>query len=278
MLYIIILYIKLNMKENIILILKGIIIGMGKIIPGVSGGILAISLGVYEKCLSAVSHPIREIKKNFKFLFLLTLGIFLSIFIMSNLIKISLTNYYLPTMLFFIGLIAGGIPSLFDEVKYSFSNIILMLISMLFLIFMFNINGQINHNNGFLFYLLMGVLEAFSMIVPGVSGTSLLMLFGVYDEIITLFSQLDFLNNIFIYFIIGVIIGVIIFVKIMEMLFNKYSIKMRFVIIGFALSSTFILIIQTFSKGFLIKDILIGFILFIVGYFIGYKLEVINKI
>lgn len=278
MLYIIILYIKLNMKENIILILKGIIIGMGKIIPGVSGGILAISLGVYEKCLSAVSHPIREIKKNFKFLFLLTLGIFLSIFIMSNLIKISLTNYYLPTMLFFIGLIAGGIPSLFDEVKYSFSNIILMLISMLFLIFMFNINGQINHNNGFLFYLLMGVLEAFSMIVPGVSGTSLLMLFGVYDEIITLFSQLDFFNNIFIYFIIGVIIGVIIFVKIMEMLFNKYSIKMRFVIIGFALSSTFILIIQTFSKGFLIKDILIGFILFIVGYFIGYKLEVINKI
>lgn len=278
MLYIIILYIKLNMKENIILILKGIIIGMGKIIPGVSGGILAISLGVYEKCLSVVSHPIREVKKNFKFLFLLTLGIFLSIFIMSNLIKISLTNYYLPTMLFFIGLIAGGIPSLFDEVKYSFSNIILMLISMLFLIFMFNINGQINHNNGFLFYLLMGVLEAFSMIVPGVSGTSLLMLFGVYDEIITLFSQLDFFNNIFIYFIIGVIIGVIIFVKIMEMLFNKYSIKMRFVIIGFALSSTFILIIQTFSKGFLIKDILIGFILFIVGYFIGYKLEVINKI
>ena len=102
------------MKENIRLIVKGLIIGLGKIIPGVSGGMLAISLGVYEKGLDALSHFFRNVKENTKFLCLLGLGILISVVLMSKLIKFSLDNYYLPTMLLFIGLIAGGLHKLFE--------------------------------------------------------------------------------------------------------------------------------------------------------------------
>ena len=93
------------MKNIIINLLKGIVIGIGKIIPGVSGAVIAISLGVYEKGLEAITKINKE---NIKFLINIGSGIVISIILFSKLILYFMNNYYLPTMLLFIGLIIGG--------------------------------------------------------------------------------------------------------------------------------------------------------------------------
>ena len=99
------------------LVLKGFIVGLGKIIPGVSGGMLAIVLGVYEDSVQAIAHFFKDFRKNIFFLGTLGIGVLLAITFMSNIIEFSLENYYLPTMLLFIGLMLGGSKSLKREIE-----------------------------------------------------------------------------------------------------------------------------------------------------------------
>lgn len=271
------------MKANFSLIFKGIIIGLGKIIPGVSGGVLAISLGVYEKGLEAINHFFSKLKENSRFLGLLSLGILISVVLASKIIKFSLDNYYLPTMLSFIGLIAGGIPNLFEKVngKYNKYNLLALILSFssLFLIFIFDDYKTLVNNSGFVFFVLMGIVDAFTMIVPGISGTAILMLFGAYNDIITSLSSLTSLNaimeniEVLLPFTIGMIIGIIIFVKLITLLFHKFNTTMYFIIIGLALSSTIVMIFQVFNYSYTIKGLIIGLILFVIGYYFGNKLE-----
>ena len=101
--------------NNIILIIKGLIIGFAKIIPGVSGAILAISMGVYDKGINAITCFFKDIKENSRFLFFIGIGIFISMIIGSNIVYYLLDNYYLITMLFFLGLIFGSTPKIFNK-------------------------------------------------------------------------------------------------------------------------------------------------------------------
>ena len=271
------------MRDNILLVIKGLIIGLGKIIPGVSGGVLAIALGIYEKGLEAISHFFRKPTQNMKFLSFLGLGILISIVLMSKVIRFSLNNYYLPTMLLFVGLIAGGLPVLFEKIKkqYKSLNILLLILSFGILTLIFNLNNQetIINNSGFSFLVLMGIIDAFTMVVPGVSGTAILMLFGAYDTIIGTLSNITnfsmIMNNleILLPFIIGMIIGIIVFVNVMTFLFKKYNIAMYFIIIGLAMSSTIIMVFQSFNQPYTKTDILFGLILFMFGYFFGNRLD-----
>ena len=113
-------------------ILKGFIIGIGKIIPGVSGAILALSLGVYDKSIYYINNFKYNKKESLKYLLPLAIGIILSIIFFSKIINYLLDKYYVLTMLFFIGLIIGTIPSTLKEVNKK--NYYLVIIS--FLIFL----------------------------------------------------------------------------------------------------------------------------------------------
>lgn len=271
------------MKNNMLLVIKGLIIGLGKIIPGVSGGVLAIALDVYEKGLEAISYFFNKPKENIKFLGFLGLGILISIVLMSKVIKFSLNNYYLPTMLLFVGLIAGGLPILFEKIKHQYksSYILLLILSFVTLTLLFNLNNQgtIINNKGFGFFVLMGIIDAFTMVVPGVSGTAILMLFGAYDIIIETLSNITNLSlvmsniEILLPFMIGMIIGIIVFVNLMTLLFKKHNIAMYFIVIGLAMSSTIIMVFQSFNQPYTKIDILFGLILFVFGYFFGNKLD-----
>ena len=102
--------------ESIKLLVKGFIIGIGKIIPGVSGAMFAMIFGVYEKAVEIISD-LRKLKGNFKFMFLLGISILIAILCGSKVINYCLDNYYLWTMLFFIGMMASGIKPLFKNVE-----------------------------------------------------------------------------------------------------------------------------------------------------------------
>lgn len=260
------------MKEFIILIIKGFFIGIGKIIPGVSGAMLAITLGVYEKGLKIISNVFKNIKDNIKFILPIGLGFVLGILLFSKIIVRLLEQYYLPTMLLFIGLILGGIPNIKKEVNLKNKVNIIYFILTLFIIIPLSFLKQDNTATyNFYIIILMGFVEAISMIVPGLSGTALLMTLGYYEIIMNAFSMIDI--KVLFPFVIGIVIGAIIISKIINYLFKKHREKTNVVIYGLAVSSVVILLMQTLSNNYNIVEIIISLVLLIVGYNVSKIME-----
>jgi len=263
------------MKKSLILFLKGIIIGVGKIIPGVSGAMLSISLGVYEQLITSMANIFNETKKNLQFLLIIGSGIIISIMLSSKLIMYCLDNFYLPTMLLFIGMIIGCIPDIVKTAKKSVTrkNVILMLIPFIILL-LTNIfsNNAFNVSTNFFNLILIGILEALTMIIPGVSGSAILMMLGVYETIINSLSSFNHLD-VLIPFIIGIIIGVISLSKILSQLFKKYNIACYYVILGFSIATIFILLGNIFVISYSFYELFKGLLFLILGLFISYKLN-----
>ena len=211
-----------------ILIIKGLIIGLGKIIPGVSGSILAIRLNVYEDMICSINNIYN--RKSIIFLTKIGIGIILAIIFGSNLITYLLNNFYLITMILFTLLIITGIPSVIKESN----NYLISLISCIIYIMLLNI-PNINILNNYFF---IGFLESFTTIIPGISGTALFMSFGLYDELLYLFSNMYSINiKILLPFSIGLIIGTIIIVKFIDYCLNNYKSKTYSVILGLLIGS-----------------------------------------
>ena len=105
------------MKEKFMLAVKGFILGIANIIPGVSGGTLAITLGIYEELINTISHIFSNLKKSLSFIIPIGIGAVISVLAMSKLINYSLGKFPIPTTLFFIGLIVGGLPLIYKKVS-----------------------------------------------------------------------------------------------------------------------------------------------------------------
>lgn len=276
------------MKQKLILILKGLIIGAGKIIPGVSGGMLAIILNVYDKGIDAISNFFKDVKNNFTFLFTLAIGIIISILSISKIIKYTLTFCYLPTMLLFIGLILGGVPHIIAEAKKekSLKNVFVLLLGFLLILgvsIFSNKGGNLSITEvKFVPMIFIGVVDAITMIIPGISGTAILMMLGYYDVVITSFSTVTDLSllgtnlRIIIPFGIGLILGTIILSKAINYLLNKYKISSYYAIIGFTFASILLLLGETLSSNYNVGELLISFLFLVIGYFVGNKLEMLD--
>lgn len=272
------------MKDNIILILKGFVLGIANVIPGVSGGTLAITLGIYERIIEILSNFRKNIKENIKFVLFLVIGLVIAILLFSNIIGYSLKIFPFATILFFIGFILGGIPLLFKKIKgkISVSNIFIFLFTFLLVILMTFISPEATNksldtiNIGLIIDLLLcGVLGAASMILPGISGSFVLMLVGYYEPIINTISDLTRFNNI-IYnviilgvFGIGVLVGIISMAKLIRWLLKKYEIKTYYGIIGFVCASIISIFINVLGPTYGILQIVIGVILLFVGMFLS---------
>lgn len=276
------------MKDIIILIIKGFFFGIANIIPGVSGGTIAITMGVYEDLISSISHIFTKWKKSLKFLVPLGIGACIAILLMSKVISTCLDKFPFPTTLFFIGLILGGIPLITKKVKTKKVkplNILLFLMTFgIIMIMTFmqegsNVVNISNPNIGMILILfLVGMVAAATMVIPGVSGSFVLMLLGFYKPIVATVSKLtDFSllgNNlvILIPFGLGIVIGIVLVAKLIEYLFTKFEVSTYYAILGFIVASVIGLCIGLFGVHISNIEVLIGIVLFVVACIIGYKL------
>ena len=257
-------------------ILKGFIIGIGKIIPGVSGSVLAISMGIYNKIIKSISHFFNNIKNNTIFLSKIGIGMIVSITFFSNIIVYLLDNYYLITIFIFSGFIIGSM----NNIKSNINNKDLYISFIIFIIFsLFGINNISNtlvvNNNllHFLLFILIGFIDAVTMIIPGISGTAILMMIGVYKELLNVLSNIFFNISTVIPFGIGLIIGTILTVKLVDYLFTNYKSKTYSAILGFSYSSIVIMIIKGLNKINNFNDIFISASFFIISIFIVKKIN-----
>ena len=276
------------MKDKIILMIKGFFIGVANVIPGVSGGTLAITMGIYEQLIKAVSHFFSDLKENIKLVISVGLGAGLAILLMSKIIGYSLEHYPIPTTIFFIELILGGMPVIFKKVKnhyISIPNLLIFLITFIIVIslsFLDSGDRVVNFNNlniiGYIILFLVGMISAATMVIPGISGSFILMLLGYYKPIIDTISDLtnfdNLVNNILILFPfgMGILIGIVLISKIIEYLLKKHEIKTYCAIIGIVLASIILIFKPLLSLPYDFIQIVISLILGIIGYFIAYKL------
>lgn len=276
------------MKNKIILMLKGAVFGVANVIPGVSGGTIALTMGVYEDFISSISNFFNKPKKSLKFLLPFGIGAALSILLMSKLISFCLDKFPFPTTLFFVGLILGGVPMLTKKVrkkKVKATNLGLFALTFSIVMIMFFMKSGNNFVNlespSLLMYIilgLVGMIAAATMIIPGVSGSFVLMLLGFYEPIVNTVGDLTNFSNlahnllILIPFGLGIVLGMILIAKLIEYLFKKYEIPTYYAILGFVIASIITLIIGTISPKLALVHILIGLITLVVGTFAGYKL------
>ena len=251
----------------------GILIGGGAILPGISSGVLCVIFGIYEKLLDSILNFFKDIKKNFTFLLPIILGIIIGIILLGKVLNYLFFKFPIQTKSIFIGLIIGTIPALLNEIKkHSYideknekvnknqnnqcikkksSNlskiiipIIFFVISLILGIFMVLLENHISLDNeptrissSYLFF--SGILMSIGIVVPGVSSTVILMLLGVYYTYISAIANLSI--NILIPLGLGVIIGSLIFIKIIDKLLKNFYIQTFSCIMGFCIGSIFIL-------------------------------------
>lgn len=276
------------MKKNIILMIKGFVFGIANIIPGVSGGTLAMTMGIYEDMINSISHIFRDLKKNILFLLPIGVGAVISILLMSKLINRCLENYPFPTTLFFIGLILGGVPLIArkvkDKEKKPVNFIFFLLTFSLVAVMAFMSEGDFSvslSNPSILMYFLLflvGMVAAATMVIPGVSGSFVLMLIGFYKPIVKVVSDLTNINHlmnnllILIPFGIGVVVGIILVAKLIEFLLKRFETTTYYAILGFVFASFIGLVKSIVGVDITTIQLLIGIVLFLVASFIGYKL------
>lgn len=256
--------------EKIKLLIKGFIIGVGKILPGVSGALMAITLGVYEKGMNAIINIFN--KDNFYFLMYLGIGFIISVVTMSNILIFFIKNYYFWTMLLFVGLIIGGLKEITNVIKDEITiiNVIYMSIPAIILLIINKNMISFNLPYNFITMFFLGMIESFTMIVPGISGTVIYIMLGSYKYVIRMFSGIIIKD--LIPFVIGALIFTILFIKVLLYLLKKHKISLYYVILGFSISSI-IYLVSTLNFGHNLYEYVIGIILFIIGFKISDKMS-----
>jgi len=252
--------------------LKGIMIGAGAILPGISSGVLCVIFGIYEKLVDSVLGIFKDFKKNFAFLLPIVIGIGIGFLLFGNLLNYIFNSHETECKLLFLGLILGSIPSLFKEAnkkkKFRVSFLIYIFISFIFGLFLFLLENKISNsyttiNTNLIFLFLSGFAMSAGVIIPGVSSTVILMCFGTYFIYLEAISLLNL--NVLIPMGIGILCGSIFFLFLIRFLFKNYAYQTYYSIIGFVLGSIFVLLPNNIN--------LISLLLFILGFIIALNLE-----
>lgn len=271
-------------------IFKGIIIGGGMILPGVSGSVLAVIMGIYEKIIDAFANLFKDFKKNAIFLAPILMGLVAGFIIFGKLLFFFFKNYENQSKYVFMGLVIGGLPALFKEAfkkgdkkinLYGFFGALsFSLIVFVFGKKTFNIDFSANLNNGLFSYFLIfisGFLYIIGKVVPGVSSSVMLMLIGMYQFLLNILNNPLGLSKTeafqVIPFVLGMIFGGIVFVKVMRYLFKNHYILIYSIIIGIVIGS-----VAAIYPGFTFDmNGLIYIILFLVATFLSYQFSKLAK-
>jgi len=258
--------------------IKGIFIGSGAILPGISSGVICMVVGLYEKLLNSVLNFFKDIKGNIKFLFPIVIGAIIGIIIFSNIISYCFNYIPCQTKSLFIGLLLGSIYILAKsnlntntnkKSEYiSFFICFILGIGLIYLENFININNEyISNTYNASFLILSGFFMSIGIVVPGVSSTVILIILGVYS---TYLSALSVVNMTVLFpMMLGAGIGSIIFMKIIQKFLNYFHAQTMFGIIGFSLGSVLIL----FPEYSFNLESIIGIILLYLGFVIGKNIK-----
>ena len=225
----------------IIRMVKGVIIGIGFILPGLSGGVLAVIFGLYDKILKFLANIKEDFIKNVLFFIPVGIGMAIGIFIFSVVVEKAFGKYAAIFICLFVGFVIGTFPSLYrtaGKQGRKTKDILIMLISalVLFGLMMLGEKQLMDVAPGILSWLGSGALISLGLIVPGMSPSNFLIYFGLYDKMASGIKDLDL--SVIIPLIVGAVICVLLFAKLAAHLFRKYYSGMYHFILGMVIGSS----------------------------------------
>lgn len=276
---------------------KGVVIGVANILPGISGGMLAITMGVYDKIIHAVNRLFKEPVKSVRVLFPYGVGAMVGIVFLSLAFEYLFHTYPLQTKMAFLGLIAGGLPSLFsraggrEEAADRNKGFMISVLTAAFVI-CFTVFGTMSLASGraggemvlgsgrfwILTMIFIGLLAAGTMVVPGVSGSMIMMMLGIYEPLLRLNNSciravfsLDLPSLlsgglVLAPYFIGLAGGIFVFARIIEHLLSSHEKRMYQIIIGLVFSSPVVVLWNTPWKEIAAYEILFGLALGLLGF------------
>ena len=264
--------------------LKGIVAGIGGIAPGLSGSVLLVILGLYEKCVEAIGTVFKNFKKNVIFLIPIILGMGVGVLLFSKIVDYLLGSFEMYTRFAFLGLVIGTIPMLFKEVRkkdFKKTNYIIMVVAAIAGLTLMFISKNLNVNNtvdlanvGIFKSAYMGLMVAASMIIPGVDSAVILSALGLYEIYVKSIATLNF--AVLIPAGVGLGFGALIISYIMNKLLKKYYGITFSIIFGLFISIIPSVVNESCKLGINIQSF-IAIAIMIIGFFISYFLERLKK-
>ena len=270
----------------------GILMGIADAIPGISGGTIALLLGIYEELIGSISNFNINLFQNLKnkgikycwnkingnFLLSLISGVLLSLVSFVKIFSILIEKYPLFIWSFFLGLILAPLFVINRNIKkWDIANFILIFIFAFLTILLSIINPSISENINLFYVLICGIIASSAMILPGISGSLILVILGVYTLIINALNNLEY--NIILVFLTGCLIGIINFSKIIKWLFHNYRDYTFSIMLGLVIGSIYT--VWPWRKSFtddVTNDyIFLSVIITIIGFAVIYSLEKISK-
>lgn len=229
-------------------IIKGMVIALGFILPGVSGGVLAAILGIYERLIGFLAHIRKDFVDNLLYFIPVGIGGILGIALFSYPVEYLLEHFQVVVLWGFAGAIIGTIPSLVkestthsqrDHIDWMWA-IATFVLSGLLLYFLNDLVGTLPA--GFASFVLAGALIALGILVPGLSPSNLLLILGIYTPMLNGFKSLDLLGT-FLPIGIGGVVAMLLFSKAMDYALTHYHSRVYHFIIGIVLSSTLLILL-----------------------------------
>lgn len=256
------------MRDSFIIFLKGMLMGVCDLVPGISGGTIAFITGIYERLMSSVKGFTFKLLTNFKeeikkidlqFLIVLLIGIIFSIFLGARIIDGLLKDHYIKTMSFFIGLILASSFLIFEHIKkHDFKGYFFGLIGFLAgvgLIFLSPAEVSINAS-----YLFLGGFVAISaMFLPGISGSFILLIMGLYEPVIGMISNISANWYSLLIFILGMVAGAMVISRTIVYLFDKDKNKTLYFLLGLVVGALGVPVMKVYEVGSL------DLMLFVIG-------------
>ncbi len=268
-----------SVTKFILKVLQGMLIGLGAVLPGISGGVLCVVFGIYKPVMEFLAEPSATYKTHLPKLFPVIIGGAVGFMGIANVLSFFLEKYPTPSVCVFVGLIAGMLPSLFreagkegrDSASY-FSMCIAMVLVFVLLISLELFSVKIVPD--FMWYVFCGFCLALSVIAPGMSFSTLLMPLGLYEPFVAGIGKLDFC--ILVPAGIGAVLTLILLSKFVNMLFERHYAVAFHAIVGVVIVAT-VMIIPFDSFVCSLKDFLVNMICIVTGFFSALKLDQFNQ-
>ena len=241
---------KRSLKDYIIISLKGMAMGAADVVPGVSGGTIAFISGIYEELLNSISsfnlslfsvlknEGFKKVWKmvNGRFLLALFIGICISVLSLAKLIENLLENHPILIWSFFFGLVLASIIYIAKQIKiWNIKSYLYLIFGLIFAYYITTLNPVISQNSSPWFLFLAGIIAICAMILPGISGSFILVLLGAYKPVLNAINTKDFFN--IIVFMVGAVLGLLTFSRVLKWLFSKYKNYTLAILIGFITGS-----------------------------------------
>ena len=236
--------------KNLLYLLQGAIVGVGAILPGVSGGVLCVAFGIYEPMMALLTHPGKSFKAYYKMFIPVIIGWIIGFIFLAKGVEYLFSRWPTVSLMLFFGLICGTLPELFKTSERSNPDsswtpfvISLSLAYLVFHVLEGSVAATVAPSFGA--YILCGLFWGLSMIIPGLSSSTFLIFLGLFEPLTAGIGSLDL--AVLIPFGIGIVVTVILFARLVTMLFDRHYPVMSRVILGFVIASSLKILPSSFE-------------------------------